>query len=194
LGAPLFVVANGGEYASTEAHKARRRGDAIVSIHRFVFRQFRDGSDIHSSICPACIGGVNGTVTDPTGSVVVGATATLTNQDTNVVSHAVTSGRGYFVFLDIKPGPYVLTITKQGFKTVELPVFQLVMNQKAGVDYIYQNRLQRNLYQHFTFSDSITSNIGAANTGNSLAPRCLDCLRRLQHNSQVAEDYFSMAL
>ena len=27
---------------------------------------------------------------------------------------------------------------------------------KAGVDYIYQNRLQRNLYQQFTFSDSVT--------------------------------------
>ena len=74
-------------------------------------------------------GGVNGTVTDSSGAVVVGATATLTNQDTNVVSHATTSGSGYFVFLDVTPGPYVLTITKQGFKTVELPTFNLVVNQ-----------------------------------------------------------------
>ena len=36
---------------------------------------------------------------------------------------------GYFVFLDIKPGPYVLTITEQGLKTVELPIFNLVVNQ-----------------------------------------------------------------
>ena len=40
---------------------------------------------------------------------------------------------------------------------------------KAGGDYMYQNRLQRNLYQQFTFSDAITSNINASNTGNSLA-------------------------
>jgi hypothetical protein len=74
-------------------------------------------------------GGVNGTVTDSTGAVVAGATATLTNQDTNIVNHATTSNTGYFVFLDVTPGPYVLTITKQGFKLVELPRFNLVVNQ-----------------------------------------------------------------
>ena len=61
-------------------------------------------------------GGVNGTVTDPTGSVVVDANVTLTNQDTNVVSHATTNRSGYFVFLDITPGRYVLTISKEGSK------------------------------------------------------------------------------
>jgi Carboxypeptidase regulatory-like domain len=43
-------------------------------------------------------GGVNGTVTDPSGAVVAGANVTLTNQDTNVVSHSTTSNTGYFVF------------------------------------------------------------------------------------------------
>src|ERR1700760_1652126 len=74
-------------------------------------------------------GGVNGTVTDSSGAVVTGATVALTNQDTNVVNHATTSNTGYFVFLDVTPGPYVLTITKQGFKSVELPTFNLVVNQ-----------------------------------------------------------------
>ena len=74
-------------------------------------------------------GGVNGTITDSTGAVVAGATVTLTNQDTNVLSHATTSNTGYFVFLDVTPGPYVVTITKQGFKSVELPTFNLVVNQ-----------------------------------------------------------------
>jgi hypothetical protein len=74
-------------------------------------------------------GGVNGTVTDQSGAVVAGATVTLTNQDTNVVNHATTSNTGYFVFLDVTPGPYILTITKQGFKSVELPTFNLVVNQ-----------------------------------------------------------------
>jgi Carboxypeptidase regulatory-like domain len=74
-------------------------------------------------------GGVNGTVTDPTGSVIVGAAATLTNQGTNIISHATTNSSGHFVFLDVTPGPYVLTITKEGFKTVELPTFNLVVNQ-----------------------------------------------------------------
>ena len=74
-------------------------------------------------------GGVNGTVTDSSGAVVVGATATLTNQDTNIINHATTNRSGYFVFLDITPGPYTLTISKEGFKAVQLPTFNLVVNQ-----------------------------------------------------------------
>jgi hypothetical protein len=74
-------------------------------------------------------GGVNGTVTDPTGGVVVGASVTLTNQDTNVVSHATTNRSGYFVFLDVAPGPYILRISKEGFKAVELPTFRLLVSQ-----------------------------------------------------------------
>ena len=65
---------------------------------------------------------------------------------------------------------------------------------KAGVDYIYQNRLQRNLYQQFTFSDSSTINHQCLeHTGNSLASALLglpatftaqtpeQCRRLLQH-------------
>jgi hypothetical protein len=78
-------------------------------------------------------GGVNGTVTDPTGAVVVGATVTLINQDTNVVSHATTNNSGYFVFLNVTPSPYILTISKTGFKGIELPTFNLVANQDPAV-------------------------------------------------------------
>jgi hypothetical protein len=59
----------------------------------------------------------------------VGASVTLTNQDTNVVSHATTNRSGYFVFLDVPPGPYILRISKEGFKAVELPTFSLLVNQ-----------------------------------------------------------------
>src|SRR5215471_3295421 len=82
-----------------------------------------------SAFAQRATGSVNGTVTDPTGSVVVDANATLTNQDTNVVSHATTNRSGYFVFLDVAPGPYLLKISKEGFKGVELPTFQLLVNQ-----------------------------------------------------------------
>jgi hypothetical protein len=66
---------------------------------------------------------------------------------------------------------------------------------KASVDYIYQNRLQRNLYQQFTFSDSVTSNINAANTGNSLASALLGLPATFTAQTpDLGEDYFSMAL
>jgi hypothetical protein len=66
---------------------------------------------------------------------------------------------------------------------------------KAGGDYIYQNRLQRNLYQQFTFSDSTTSNINASKTGNSLASALLGLPATFTaQNPDFSEDFFSMAL
>jgi len=74
-------------------------------------------------------GSVNGTVVDIQGRVIVGAAVTLTNQDTNVISRVTTGGNGGFVLLNIAPGPYIATITKQGFSTVETPVFNLTVDQ-----------------------------------------------------------------
>src|SRR5947208_8885075 len=74
-------------------------------------------------------GSINGTVTDTEGQVIVGAEVTLTNRDTSVVSHVVTNGTGGFVFLNIDPGPYTASIKKQGFRSVEIPTFNLTVNQ-----------------------------------------------------------------
>ena len=66
---------------------------------------------------------------------------------------------------------------------------------KAGVDYIYQNRLQRNLYQQFTFSDSVTSNVNATNTGNSLVSSLLGFPATFTaQQPDLGEDYFNMQL
>jgi len=66
---------------------------------------------------------------------------------------------------------------------------------KGGVDFIYQNRLQRNLYQQFTFSDSTTSNVNASKTGNSLASALLGLPATFTAQTpNYSEDYFSMTL
>src|SRR5215469_7559101 len=72
---------------------------------------------------------VNGTVADPSGQVIAGAAVVITNQDTGVARHTTTNNSGYFTFLDLTPGPYTLNISKQGFKSVALPTFNLVVNQ-----------------------------------------------------------------
>jgi hypothetical protein len=72
---------------------------------------------------------INGTISDATGGVVEGASITLANQDTGVTRRAATNNSGYFVFLDITPGRYNLTISKSGFRTVALNDLNLVVNQ-----------------------------------------------------------------
>src|SRR5580704_3406304 len=71
----------------------------------------------------------NGTTTDPQGEVIPAATVTLTNQDTGVTRHATTNATGYFIFLDITPGPYTLAISKTGFRTNQLSDLSLLVNQ-----------------------------------------------------------------
>src|SRR5579863_8099807 len=54
---------------------------------------------------------VRGTVTDPSGSVVAGATAILANADSRTERTTTTGGQGEYQFLFVPPGTYALTVT-----------------------------------------------------------------------------------
>jgi L-aminopeptidase/D-esterase-like protein len=58
-----------------------------------------------------------GTVTDPSGAVVSGATVTLTSSDTAATQSVVTGANGFCRFPLLKPGPYSLTVKQAGFKS-----------------------------------------------------------------------------
>jgi hypothetical protein len=64
-------------------------------------------------------GGVSGRITDSTGATVSDATVTLRNENTGVISNAISNSDGIYTFQNLNPGPYTLTITSQGFKKVE---------------------------------------------------------------------------
>src|ERR1700730_1720255 len=64
-------------------------------------------------------GTVVGRVTDPTGALVVGATATLTDTSTSTSHTAVTNDSGRYTFVNVKPGIYNLSIAKTGFSTTK---------------------------------------------------------------------------
>lgn len=40
-----------------------------------------------------------------------------------------TNANGYFVFINVLPGSYVLTVEKQGFKTAQVSGFDMQVNQ-----------------------------------------------------------------
>ena len=58
----------------------------------------------------ATTGTLRGTVTDPNGGVVAGATITARNQSTNNSSPATTNGEGGFVISNLAPGAYTVTV------------------------------------------------------------------------------------
>src|SRR5207237_9773416 len=60
-------------------------------------------------------GTVNGLVADTTGAVVVGATVTLTHKATGFAQTMTTNDAGRYVFVDVRPGAYGLTVSNRGF-------------------------------------------------------------------------------
>jgi hypothetical protein len=61
-------------------------------------------------------GAISGTVQDPTGAVVAGATVTATNTDTNVPTVRPTTGAGDYNITPLIPGNYTLTVAAKGFE------------------------------------------------------------------------------
>jgi len=72
---------------------------------------------------------LQGTVTDPQGNAVAGATVNVTSVETGRLSTATTSELGYYTVTALPPGNYRLDIAQKGFKkvsrTLELQVAQL---------------------------------------------------------------------
>ena len=62
-------------------------------------------------------GGVRGTITDSSGSIVAGAQITLRNVETGVQNTRASSATGDYLFDFVSPGTYSLTVELQGFRT-----------------------------------------------------------------------------
>jgi hypothetical protein len=63
-------------------------------------------------------GAVEGSVTDQTGAVIPGAEVTLRDNATKASWTVPTNQAGHFTFLNLNPGTYEVTVTKQGFRTL----------------------------------------------------------------------------
>src|SRR6266567_1089170 len=64
-------------------------------------------------------GDVRGTVTDTSGAAISGATVTVTNNDTGVVTKFVTNNEGLYDTNSILPGNYTISFSKEGFGTLK---------------------------------------------------------------------------
>src|ERR1700727_600943 len=75
-------------------------------------------------------GGLTGVVTDPTGSVIAGATVNLQNQSTSDVQSTTSGETGAHQFTLLKPGTYVLSVSQTGFKQLTEKV-EVLLGQTA---------------------------------------------------------------
>lgn len=77
---------------------------------------------------------ISGTVTDPSGSIVPGASVKLVNKETAVEFAASTNAEGQYRFLFVNPGAYRLTAEAPGFKTFVRDNIELHVSQSAVID------------------------------------------------------------
>src|SRR4029077_5246279 len=80
-------------------------------------------------------GQVTGLVTDPSGSVVVGATVTITNSQTNVARTTTTNSAGNYAFPALQPGVYNVKAELRGFQGEIREGVELQVEQIARIDF-----------------------------------------------------------
>ena len=76
-------------------------------------------------------GTISGTVLDPQGAVIPGASVTATNVAQNAATKATTDSIGKFVFTNMLPSTYTITVTKSGFRTYS--VSNIVLTGMASI-------------------------------------------------------------
>ena len=79
-------------------------------------------------------GTIVGTVTDASGGVIPQTPVTLVNAATTTKTESVTDASGYYQFVNVQPGNYKVTITKQGFKQLTSAAFKLEVEGSVRVN------------------------------------------------------------
>jgi len=80
-------------------------------------------------------GGFLGTVTDPTGSAVVGASVTVTSQATGASRSAVTDGTGHYIVSLLPVSVYTIRVEFKGFQPVESKDVKLQVDEQHELDF-----------------------------------------------------------
>jgi anthranilate/para-aminobenzoate synthase component II len=78
-------------------------------------------------------GSITGTITDQTALPVHGATVVLKNVATGAQREMQTDVRAGFLFSGLPPGEYTLSVSQQGFKSVERTGIMLTASERLSV-------------------------------------------------------------
>jgi hypothetical protein len=80
------------------------------------------------------LGGITGSVTDPSGSVIPNASVTLASESTAFTRTATTNGSGVYAFVNLPIGAYTITYSAAGFDTQKTPHITVQGNRTVSLD------------------------------------------------------------
>jgi len=81
---------------------------------------------------------LTGTVTDPSGAVIPGATITIVNAQTGAQRDATSDNQGRYTMALVTPGTYKLTAKASGFSDVIIDKVELLVSQPATVPVVFE--------------------------------------------------------
>jgi hypothetical protein len=87
-----------------------------------------------SALAQVDTGAVHGTITDPDGGVIPGATVTLTNQDTGLSVSTTTGPEGTYSFSPVRIGKYKIDVELSGFGPATRSDIAVDVQQRALVN------------------------------------------------------------
>jgi hypothetical protein len=99
-----------------------------------VFAAFLLVASLQAAHAQGITGSITGTVTDPSGAVVAGATVTVKETNTNAVKTVVTSEVGTYTVTPLPPGNYSVKVERAGFSTKTQTGIVLVIDQSALIN------------------------------------------------------------
>ncbi|MEQ1885242.1 MAG: TonB-dependent receptor [Bryobacteraceae bacterium] len=77
---------------------------------------------------------LSGTVSDPSGAIIRDAELVIESQATNLKQSRRSNEAGNYVFTQLAPGSYKLSVTATGFQTSVVPDLTLAVGQQAGLN------------------------------------------------------------
>ncbi|HET9408771.1 MAG TPA: TonB-dependent receptor [Candidatus Sulfotelmatobacter sp.] len=122
-------------------------------------------------------GSINGTVTDPSGAVIVGVNVTVTNVETGVTYTGASNNAGIYRISALPVGAYSIEYQKGGFKKAARTGLTLSTAQVAEVNITLQAGALSETVEVTTapvLLDTETTDIGTALTANSMRDLPLD--------------------
>src|SRR5689334_1367677 len=112
--------------------KGMQRGRSFWAGYATVFLLFLGVVSVaHAQVL---YGSLTGNVTDPSGAAVPGAKVEVLNVNTNSARQAETDVAGVYVFNNLQPGAYKVTVTSTGFQTIYVENIPVDGNQTRRVD------------------------------------------------------------
>lgn len=129
--------------------------------------------------------GIQGSVTDPQGAAIVGATVTLTNKETNRTQQATSGDEGFYRFDQLGPGNYMITVEQAGFKKQVLESVVVAAEETQGLNILLETG---EVTETVTVTSEVTQGLQTENA--SVAGSISE--REIQRLPQVGRDPYEL--